>query len=286
MKKTLLVFVGLFAVAFNNVIFSQTVIFSEDFEGISCMDVESVYNSFGYVPNSWSEFDEDNNLYTGGSTFGPYMSGYGARVIDKTAFGKYAIFYAHHGVSVASEDWLVTPQISIPASGNSELKFYAEADYGYDFKVYVSTSGSSPASFVNAPVFTINENYADTSVTINLNAYSGQSVYIGFEYTTSTSYNASDLYLDDVEVINTNSSAISENEKIDFKIFPNPAQDYIYVSGDLKNQSIAKVYDVNGRVLATKQIQMNDRKLDISGLVSGMYFIEINGVRKKVLVAR
>ncbi|NMH26582.1 T9SS type A sorting domain-containing protein [Flavobacterium silvaticum] len=59
-------------------------------------------------------------------------------------------------------------------------------------------------------------------------------------------------------------------------VYPNPADSYITVKSDTVIESIA-LYDVQGRLLATKSIGSTEATLDISDKQSGVYFLRING---------
>lgn len=91
-----------------------------------------------------------------------------------------------------SDCWLVTRQTT-PTAGNTDLTFKA-ATYGGDFgsklEIYVSTEGTQPTSsagFEADPVKVVTEaevgEGADghTEVTVDLSAYEGQAIYIGFK---------------------------------------------------------------------------------------------------------
>jgi hypothetical protein len=64
-------------------------------------------------------------------------------------------------------------------------------------------------------------------------------------------------------------------------IYPNPAQQSLFISnpdgGDLK----FRMYDVNGKVIMEKELTKEKEELDLSRLSSGTYFVEIlnSGVR-------
>ena len=60
---------------------------------------------------------------------------------------------------------------------------------------------------------------------------------------------------------------LSSNNEI--SIYPNPTKDYITIFGSNIKEVI--ISDISGRVL----IKSTERKIDISGLVSGTYIAEI-----------
>ena len=67
---------------------------------------------------------------------------------------------------------------------------------------------------------------------------------------------------------------ISENDKTDLKIFPNPANDVLnYQINSFQIVSKIKIFDINGRKQNTSH---SGNSLDLMNLVSGIYFIEFS----------
>jgi len=60
-----------------------------------------------------------------------------------------------------------------------------------------------------------------------------------------------------------------------FKIYPNPANDKIFIEGDFIDQNMV-IIDVTGRIVANKTIVSNIVAIDISNLTKGIYFIKIS----------
>nr|MBP9550277.1 T9SS type A sorting domain-containing protein [Chitinophagales bacterium] len=76
----------------------------------------------------------------------------------------------------------------------------------------------------------------------------------------------------------TSSTAIydEDNEKNAIQIYPNPANEYIIISGDIKSNDIIKIYSADGRVVLHKKINTTNTKVDISMLPPGVYVIQIS----------
>jgi hypothetical protein len=75
------------------------------------------------------------------------------------------------------------------------------------------------------------------------------------------------------------------NPDTGFRIYPNPSNDFISVESDVAGTSIERIrlYDINGKLLLSKQFENNSSSLDISTLSKGMYFIEAITSNAKVL---
>jgi hypothetical protein len=56
------------------------------------------------------------------------------------------------------------------------------------------------------------------------------------------------------------------------EIFPNPADSRLFFKNEWET---ARIFDVNGRIVLEKQ-NTGETTIDVSGLHSGMYFVEIS----------
>jgi hypothetical protein len=72
-------------------------------------------------------------------------------------------------------------------------------------------------------------------------------------------------------------NVVSVNEienKISFRVFPNPASDYLYLESDTKlNDGELNIFDLQGRLVFYQKIENNIEKFDISSLQNGMYIL-------------
>jgi hypothetical protein len=74
----------------------------------------------------------------------------------------------------------------------------------------------------------------------------------------------------------------------DFKVYPNPAKDFISIESTDQDQiSTVQVFDVLGKEVMNTRIQNN--RLNVSNLSKGMYILKINsvngnGITKKVII--
>ena len=75
------------------------------------------------------------------------------------------------------------------------------------------------------------------------------------------------------QFIPTTNMKVKEKQEQNFKVYPNPATNIIYIK-NLKNNynSTFFIYDHLGRLITTSS---NDEKLDISRLSKGVYYIHI-----------
>ena len=76
----------------------------------------------------------------------------------------------------------------------------------------------------------------------------------------------------------TNPNGFNEffaTNKPEFKVYPNPCENILNIDSD----GLKRLFDLNGKLLMETKLN----KIDMSGFEVGMYFVEIDGVRVKVL---
>lgn len=159
--------------------------FYEDFEG-------------GHIPDGWSLEDWDGD----GQTWYVLASN---QTLDKNGHTYYhsesqALTSAsYNNEALFPNNWAVSPAISIPA--NAKLSFWIKADdpdYPNEkMAVYVGTTNNVKAMKKVGGDYTATPTYVRYEV--NLSAYAGQTVYLGFRH-----YDSTDMYrlnLDDVAIM-------------------------------------------------------------------------------------
>lgn len=168
MKKTLLILSAVFLSGFS---FSQVIV-SENFDAALTL------------PAGWAQYNQDGLTP---ATNVNYMgtNGWIIRANSVTTTGNHAVSTSWYTPAGVSNDWLVSPSIAIPATGSIALQFDAmapDANYLDGFKVYVSTTGNTPADFVAAPILT-QPAAANTYTTYSasLAAYAGQNIYVAIQ---------------------------------------------------------------------------------------------------------
>ena len=58
-------------------------------------------------------------------------------------------------------------------------------------------------------------------------------------------------------------------------LFPNPANDRLFIRHELQEQLDIRIYDLNGKLLVGMEQAKQEEELDISTLASGMYLVEL-----------
>lgn len=70
------------------------------------------------------------------------------------------------------------------------------------------------------------------------------------------------------------------NNSAYFKIYPNPANDFITLTTEKESDILFKVYDATGKTLIVKQLNGKTNRIDITTLAKGIYFIEAQDLNK------
>lgn len=148
------------------------------------------------LPTGWTLIDNDNDGYNWFPTLSAtenysYHSGSGC--ITSASWDSDA-------GALTPDNWLITPAINL--TSNATLTFWVVGqDPSYaaeNYSVYVATSNTVAAFTATTPVLTGTSTDTYTQQTVNLSAYTGQTVYIAFRH-----HNVTDMFMlniDDVEI--------------------------------------------------------------------------------------
>ena len=196
MKKTFLLFVFLLAFIINA---NSQIVFQENFN--------SVAN--GGMPAGWTRFNLDgltpNTSITGsGGLNQPCDSAWNC--YDESAknwFGSMAAWSVSYFNPVGTANrWMFTPAIVVPATNAvlqySELRLTVSGEAAQGYELHIMTTAPTSSSILTSPILYTSTNAgAVPKQTIDLTAYAGQTVYIGWRNNESTK---AALGIDDVVV--------------------------------------------------------------------------------------
>ncbi len=151
---------------------SREYLFFEDFENVTGED----------LPNGWTQIDADGDGYTWFS-FTPdgYTDNYG----NPTLFGASCATSASYDNPTSSpltpDNWLISPQLDLQGTLSVWLRGQDPGWAAENFAIYVSTTGTDIADFVElVPETTAGAIY--TEYTADLSSYSGQKGYIAIRH--------------------------------------------------------------------------------------------------------
>lgn len=192
MKKLLLLFT--ISIGFSYSAKSQ-IVFNENFDGsgpgiagwtLYDEDGLTVNTNVSYITNAWISraYDFDNNV---------------------------AMSTSWYSAAGTSNDWMVSPAITLPAGVNTLYWDGIAFDPAFSdsYKVYISTTGNTPSDF-DTELLNVDPEESDwTRHTIDLSDYSGQTVYIAFQ---NYSFDMYLLALDNIAIINNDACFAPDRE--------------------------------------------------------------------------
>lgn len=119
-------------------------------------------------------------------------------------------------------------------------------------------------------------------IEIDLSEYIGKTVYIAFY---KKGEDGPGWCIDDIKVTAFKPETVNENNAVSLNIFPNPAYDFVNVTGE--NLEHLEVYNAVGQLVMNVNLA-DENKIDIANLESGVYFFSVidkngNKVVKKVV---
>jgi hypothetical protein len=185
-------------------------------------------------------------------------------------------------VALTPDNWVISPAINLTGLSAASVSWgRASVDPAFpseNYSVYVVTAADQAALIAALPTATpvFTETIATGGVwgtkTVAINSFAGQNnVYVAFRH-----HNCTDqffLVLDDIVV----DQPASINEmNLEVSMFPNPANDVLNISTAQDISSI-KVVSLDGKVVLSESVQGSTCNVNVSGLTSGAYVLEVVG---------
>lgn len=269
--------------AFSNVA-PKTLPWTENFETFTLcstasnceVDVCNLTNDFINLSNT-SEDDIDwrtDNNGTPSTGTGPTTD-----FNPGTTTGKY-LYLEASGVPVCAnkEAILLSPCIDLTNTTSPLLTFAYNmngATMGSLF-VDVFANGVWNSNVITPLVGDKGANWLTSSV--SLNAFVGGIINIRFRGVTGSDF-TSDLAIDDISV--TGTVGINENTLATVTIYPNPANDQLFVNGLVQGELTTLVIsDLAGKVLAAPTTTTaNSTSIALNQLANGIYFLQISSTK-------
>lgn len=160
-------------------------------------------------------------------------------------------------------------------TANDELKVYSSADCGSSWTLLYDKTGSTlGTSAGTASAFVPSSASQWRQETINLTS----SAITNIKFEAVSDY-GNWMYIDDIN-ISGSSVGFEELSADQFNIFPNPAQDKIYITTEAVNISAIDVKDALGQTVFTMNTKDSNNIISTSALSNGIYFISIHAEDK------
>lgn len=169
--------------------FAANAQFSEDFES----------TTGGVLPAGWTIYDEDgltpiSTIITNYPAFST-----DAWIILSSSSNTIVASTSWYNPPGQSDDWLVTPQITVPTTAPFLLFDAMAPDQSFpdDYEVLISTTGNTLSDFSTVIHSETSPPGTFETVAVDLSSYAGQQVYIAFRNVANDEFL---LYMDNIEV--------------------------------------------------------------------------------------
>lgn len=275
---------------------AQAVLFEDDFESYEDFAIDGI--------GDWIMIDVDGaGTYSGGGgefpnqfdpkafmVFNPLEAG--VQNSDGGGGEEFRDFDPHSGdkymgawasVDVPNNDWMISPPITLAASGNM-LEFYVKSlsdTYGleeFNYWIYVGSDIPTPDDF-NWYGMDIAPAGEWMLITEDLSNVAGETIRIGIQCTSNDAYM---LMVDDVRVVADGLGISEVGVQKDTAIYPNPVIDTFSLNlsagYDLNKVQVA-VYDVTGKLVKSFG---SASTYNVSDLAAGVYIVRINDGRHTI----
>lgn len=243
-------------------------------------------------PFNYTTQDIDNltlhSIYTGNGfpSKASYLPSYDEIAPGDTNF--YFVTISFFTAPGTANDWISFGPITIPAVGAtlSWKHNYPDSDYRDGYKVHVNTVGIGSTNFTAAPIYTMTDNDASTvadtlvspvsvfySRSKSLNAYAGQSIYLGFQH---TAVDQDMLLIDDILVLENALTGIeTDNAAESITIYPNPSAGLFTINMGTASKSLVEVCNSLGEIVYTNEFTSATAMIDLTGVRAGVYTLKV-----------
>jgi len=289
MKSKIFTLSMLFAFAMS--LSAQTVLFEENFDGISLIPEEfTLINNDGF-----NAYDVEDAVFNDSA----WIVGGSSRTEIESNLAIACSYYEDY--AVPADDWMILPAITLGTASTlswDAMSLTSTGNYPDDYQVIIAEvdAGNDPTVdyfFSDGTILLEQENeWWSASVSnpgegihhheIDLSDYAGQEVWIAFRLTTDGD-GGSYLGVDNIVVEEAGSTGIEniENNQT-FAIYPNPTHEitnFIFNADEMVNGSIS-VYDITGRMvkemnLTNLAIGRNNVEFNVSDLQTGTYIVAL-----------
>ncbi len=122
----------------------------------------------------------------------------------------------------------------------------------------------------------------DITNAVAIDTFSGNEIpepFIVYTSAIKISFITNETIRGDGWALNYESNVVSVSDSVNYgniAIYPNPAHAYLNITTDRPQQCQLLITDLQGRQLINKNMNGQNETIDVSGLSSGIYFIELN----------
>jgi hypothetical protein len=185
-----------------------------------------------------------------------------------------------HATPGQADDYLITPQITLGAFGNTVYFDARSVDLTHPegLEIRVSITGTAIEDFfvLDSAFYNLTMSPYWTTYEVSLDSIGaqGQTVYIAFRHFGNDQYL---LLLDNIRVETENPAGIISTDLIDFSLYPNPANERLYLGGLTQEEEVV-ITDLTGQLIWKGWVY---NEIEIESLTTGIYTLTCKGVTRK-----
>jgi hypothetical protein len=264
--------------------FSQTIIYSEDFQGIQTWTLNVSTGTNGIAGNRFRISDGEGGLSAGGC----FATANGDKTLYVTKQGS-APFYAKFsdgssfGSSTETNIRAESPSFSTVGYRNVSVTFlYKGRSFSFEKATMVYNIGSGwvllESTLNTGTCGDVGEyNWQTKTITLPFDAQNNSNVRIGFTWINSTGAGKEDVSFAVNNIVVSNVNPNLSSEKIDMvgtiRIYPNPATEVLEIESF--NDDVFTITNQVGQEINEIVVKGNtSKKINVSNLEKGMYFVK------------
>lgn len=236
---------------------------------ISFGQVPLVYETFDSgIPVDWTIIDNDGN--TPNPDVAEYTDAWIVVEDPDDATNFVASSTSYFEPVDRADRWLITPNVTLGASGNfiSWTGKSHDASFPDSYKVLISKTGTAIADFTDTLTIVSNESPDWTFHELEIEDFANENVHIAFVLTT---FNGFKVYLDSIDLRKEDPLFVGYSSKESLvKIYPNPTSEFLNIQGEGIDE--IKCHSTDGKLMFSTT---STTKIDVRTLPQGVYFLSI-----------
>lgn len=275
--KKLLLLVALASFTMN----AQTILFEDDFESYSVTDNVGEDTD---IPATYVSYDVDGDTYNWGLAIGTSFT----QPLGDLYTGNFLLSasYITTGAggnggqgALSPNNIIVLPMVSIPSGAtNVELIYLVGSAtdpnfFSETYSVQVTESSDQAAILAATPILETTLSFQGSDViTLSLDAFAGQDVYVSFRH-----YDTTDqwlLGLDDVKIQYDSGASVEDLQAQGFSYHPNPVSNVLNLQAHVAISNV-NIYNILGQEVLAVTPSQTQSEIDFSSLKAGVYLVKV-----------
>ncbi|WP_372949547.1 cellulase family glycosylhydrolase [Mariniphaga sp.] len=169
--------------------------------------------------------------------------------------------------------------ISLQAGKKYRFSFKAKAEASRSMTTYIGMSRDPWSAYSGYNGVTLADTFAVYTFIFDANATDNSARMVFDMGNSGINISVTDIKIE--EVTFQPPTGISENEKQNLNIFPNPVHDRLFFSHNNDFEKVT-IFNIQGKPVIEKSIRETEKSMDVSALQPGIYLVRFSGKDKMV----